>query len=204
MFLDVSLTQAMVAFQGYMLIQAVIEGDRPEVLAVPSGVYPTADGWVSLAVINEPQWPRLAAAIGRPDLVRDERFSTRERRGANHVLLNGIVGEAIKNQGTASLLARLQQSDVPHSRLNGYRELLNDEHIRHTGAVEWLDQPGIGCIPLAMIPGHDRGARASVKAPAVGEHSFEILRELGLTSSEIDTLASTKAVVRPATAILEG
>jgi crotonobetainyl-CoA:carnitine CoA-transferase CaiB-like acyl-CoA transferase len=77
-FLDVSLMQAMTAFQANMLIQTALEGIRPEVLAVPSGTYPTGDGWISIAVINEPQWPRLASAIERPDLIDDDRFSTRE------------------------------------------------------------------------------------------------------------------------------
>src|SRR5256714_2828437 len=83
-FLDVSLAQAMAAFQAYLLVQAALEGSRPEVLAVPSGTYPTADGWISLAVVSEAQWPRLPSAIGRPLPVGDLPLERREQRAGDH------------------------------------------------------------------------------------------------------------------------
>src|SRR5256714_14739106 len=91
-FLDVSLAQAMTAFQANMLVQAALEGSRPEVLAVPSGTYPAAHGWISLAVINEAQWPPLPPAVGRADLVFHPRFQLPWQRRSHPRELNHIVG----------------------------------------------------------------------------------------------------------------
>jgi crotonobetainyl-CoA:carnitine CoA-transferase CaiB-like acyl-CoA transferase len=132
-FIDISLAQGMAAFQAYVLVQAALEGGRPEVLAVPSGTYPTSDGWISLAVVNTAQWPRLAGALRRPDLLDDSRFATRELRRANHAVLNQIVGAETRTQPSAKWLARLEEADVPHSRANSHQELLADEPSRRRG-----------------------------------------------------------------------
>ena len=195
-FLDVSLTQAMAAFQSNMLIQTALEGARPEVLAVPSGTYPTADGWISLAVINEPQWPRLATAIQRPDLIGDDRFKLRQVRRANHLLLNQIVvGETLK-QPTSVWLSRLEAADVPHSRVNTYADLLDDPHFQTTRGVAWIEQPGVGRVPLARIPAAPPADQVRPReAPAIGEHSREVLTMLGLTVTEIEALFTAGVVV---------
>jgi crotonobetainyl-CoA:carnitine CoA-transferase CaiB-like acyl-CoA transferase len=195
-FLDVSLAQAMAAFQANMLIQAALEGDRPEVLAVPSGTYPTADGWISLAVINEPQWPRFASAIGRPELIEDHRFNQREARRANHALLNQLVRDETSKHPTAEWLSRLEAADIPHSKLNGYGDLLDDPHFQAMRAVVMVEQSGVGRIPVAGIPAAPRaGEGAPSEAPAIGEHSFAVLTEFGYGAAEIDALIGAGVVV---------
>lgn len=100
-YLDVSLAQAMLAFQANMLIQSKLEGNSPEVLAVPSGTYQTKYGWIRVAVVTAEQWPRFAEAIGQPSLIDDPRFSTRAARRENHWILNNLVAGIIKRETTA-------------------------------------------------------------------------------------------------------
>jgi crotonobetainyl-CoA:carnitine CoA-transferase CaiB-like acyl-CoA transferase len=197
-FLDVSLTQAMAAFQANMLIQTTLEGTRPEVLAVPSGTYPTADGWISMAVINEPQWPRLASAIGRPDLVDDRRFNVREARRANFVVLNDIIAMETRKRPTKEWLPRLEAADIPHGQVNSYADLLADPQFQAARAVAWIEQANVGRLPVAGIPASPRaGEGAPSQAPSIGEHSREILAELGHKRAEIDALIEAGVIVVP-------
>ena len=196
--LDVSLTQAMAAFQAAMLIQATLEGSRPEVLAVPSGTYPTSDGWISLAAINEAQWLRFPAAIGRPDLKDDDRFRLREARRSNHLALNEIIVGETRKYPTSVWLSRLQAADLPHSKVNGYSDLLADSHFQAVEAVAWIDQAGVGRVPIAGIPAAPGAAqRAPQQAPSVGEHSRAVLAELAYNTAEIDALIGEGVVAEP-------
>lgn len=197
-FLDVSLTQAMAAFQANMLIYTALEGSRPERLAVPSGTYPTADGWISLAIINESQWPRLSLAIGRPDLVDDERFKSREARYSNFVVLNDIVASETRKQSTATWLPLLEAADIPHAQVNSYADLLADPHFQAARGVAWIEQANVGRVPIAGIPAAPRaGEGAPSQAPSIGEHSRALLLELDYSAAEIDALIADGVVAAP-------
>jgi crotonobetainyl-CoA:carnitine CoA-transferase CaiB-like acyl-CoA transferase len=203
-FLDVSLTQAMAAFQANMLIQTTLEGSKPEVLAVPSGTYPTADGWISMAVINEPQWPRLASAIGRPDLVNDLRFKLREARRANSTDLNDIIASETRKLPSAAWLPRLEVADIPHNRVNSYADLLADPQFQAARGVTWIEQANVGRVPVAGIPAAPRaGEGAPSQAPSIGEHSREVLTELRYNPEVIDALIETGVIVVPKAALAE-
>lgn len=195
-FLDVSLTQAMAAFQAYKLIETALEGERPEPLAVPSGTYPTADGWISMSAINEGQWSRLAVALGRADLVDDQRFKVREARRANHLVLNEIIVVETRRRTSAEWLPRLESADIPHARVNTYADLLADSHSQATRAVVWIEQANVGRVPVAGIPAAPRvGEGAPSHAPSIGEHSRAVLAELGYGAIEIDALIAAGVVV---------
>jgi len=195
-FLDVSLTQAMAAFQAYKLIETALEGERPEPLAVPSGTYPTADGWISMSAINEGQWSRLAAALGRTDLVADPRFKMREARRANHLLLSEIIVAETRRQPSAAWLPRLESADIPHNQVNTYADLLADPHFQAARAVAWIEQANVGRVPVAGIPAAPRaGEGAPSQAPSIGQHSRVVLEELGYGATEIDALVAAGVVV---------
>jgi crotonobetainyl-CoA:carnitine CoA-transferase CaiB-like acyl-CoA transferase len=203
-FLDISLTQAMAAFQANMLIQTTLEGSKPEVLAVPSGTYPTADGWISMAVINEPQWPRLASAIGRPDLVNDHRFKLRETRRANSADLNDIIASETRKLPSAAWLPRLELADIPHGQVNSYADLLADPQFQAARGVTWIEQANVGRVPVAGIPAAPRaGEGAPSQAPSIGEHSREVLAELRYDPEVIDALIETGVIVVPKAALTE-
>jgi len=194
-FLDVSLSQAMAAFQAYKLIETALEGERPEPLAVPSGTYPTADGWISMSAINEGQWSRLAAAIGRPDLLDDPRFKAREARRANHLVLHAIIVAETRKEPSAAWLPRLESADIPHSNVNAYVDVLVDPHFEATRAIAWIEQANVGRVPVAGIPAAPRaGEGARSQAPSIGEHSRAVLAELGYGATEIDVLIAAGVV----------
>ena len=78
--IDVSLTQSTAALLGHKLAEYVLEGGAPRALNVPAGSYQTTDGWLMVTLVNEPQYKRLCAAIGREDLASDPRFADFARR----------------------------------------------------------------------------------------------------------------------------
>jgi len=90
----------------------------------------------------------------------------------------------------------LQEADVLHARVQDYGDYFQSEHVRAVEAVRWIEQSGVGSIPMPTIPGvrPPREGDAMVHAPHLGEHSREILAELGHSDQEIDDLAEKGAI----------
>jgi len=197
-YLDVSLTQSMAALQAYKLIEATLGSGKQEALAVPSGTFRTADGWLTTAVVTEEQWRRLGPALGRPEIVGDPRWTTPDGRRANKDPLLALMHEVFAARGTEDWLQRLGQADILANRVNGYAEFLADPHVAATGTVAWIDHPEIGRVPMAGIPAAALpGQGAPAICPAIGEHSRAVLGELGLDAAAIEALIRAGVVTEP-------
>jgi len=200
-YLDVSLAQSMAALQAYKLIEATMETGKPEGLAVPAGTFRTADGWITMGVVTEVQWQRLCPAIGRPELANDPRYATFADRRASRDALMALIQEIFATQPSATWLERLGKADILTNRVNDYGDFLADPHVAATGAVRWIEQPGVGRMPVAAIPAAEPGPEAVLLSPAVGQHSRPVLSELGLSATEIDALVAQGVVAEAKAAV---
>jgi crotonobetainyl-CoA:carnitine CoA-transferase CaiB-like acyl-CoA transferase len=197
-YLDVSLTQSMAAFQANKLVEAVLEPGAPELLAIPGGTFRTVDGWISIAVVTEEQWQRLCPALGRPELANDPRYATFAGRRGSKDSLMAAMHEVFATRTSDDWIACLGQADVLANRVNSYVDFLGDPHVAATHTVTWVEQPAVGRIPIAGMPGAARPNQgAPAIAPAIGEHSRAVLAELGLGTAEIDTLFAEGVAVEP-------
>jgi len=149
---------------------------------VPYGAYRVGDGsTVNLAVQNDGQWRRLCAIVLRaPELADDARFRTNELRLANRTELEPLVESLLAEDTRASAEARLVEADVPFGTVNRVEDVLEHPQLAARGRWFEVSSPA-GQLRALHHPMNLAGLeRPSAAVPALGEHTAEVLRELGL------------------------
>jgi len=176
--LDVSLMQAAVALMGCNIAEQGFLGHAPAQANVPAGTYQGSDGgWVMVAMLREPEFPQMCSVLELPDLSADPRFATFADRARNRDELLPIIREAFLKRPAAEWVQRFHAARMLCDKVNTPLDWLADPHVRTVGAVVPLEQPGLGTLPFPALPGLGPW---SVPAPALGEHTREVLAELGL------------------------
>jgi len=195
-YLDVSLMQAATALQSIRLMASHLDGGTIRA----SGVFQTADGWMTIAAVADRDWRGLCEAMGRPELGDDARFATLAARTANVKAFYDVVRPAIAAEPWAVWSERLTKARIMHERVNSYAEFLDQPQVRETGLIQWLAQSGVGQpVPLPSLPGvtGQAGGTPRGNAPATGQHTTEILAEHGFAAAEIDSLLKQGVVAAP-------
>ncbi len=182
-YIEVPLLDAAMSLLTYMAADALETGMDPGPVGsghhsiVPYRAYPTADGHLVLAVIGDKFWPMLCNALGLEDLAAREDLRTNPGRVAARSEIDGALVEAFADLATDEALARLAAAGVPHGRVNGILSAVGSPYAAATGSV--LDIPtGDGGYRIVHGPLYD--GRPLRPAPALGEHTAEILAELGI------------------------
>ena len=160
--------------------------------------YRTGDGrWLQLVVIPEDKrWPQLARAVGRAELIEDPRFTTRPDRHANHRALIHELDDAFATADLATWRRRLDEHGVAYGVITTLRDIPEDRQMLESGALAPLDDPQAGARHVISSPIWIDGAprRKPSRAPEIGEHSAEILREHGFSVDEIEALRESGAI----------
>jgi len=150
---------------------------------VPYGAYQVGDGTtVNLAVQNDGQWRRLCSvALRRPELADDPRFATNERRLANRAELEPLIEAAFAGATRVEVETRLAEADVPFGSINDLLRVIEHEQLAARG--RWFDVPSeVGALRALHHPFNISGLeRPAGKVPALGEHTDQVLAELGLS-----------------------
>jgi crotonobetainyl-CoA:carnitine CoA-transferase CaiB-like acyl-CoA transferase len=154
--------------------------------------YRTRDGYLALLVYSDEQWREFLALVDRTDLIGKGMFATMNSRADNAVEVYGFVEAAIAEKTTSDWLALLDGSDLPCAEVPELENLFEDEHLVAVDFFKELDHPTEGRIRSTDIPSQWSESRPEVtrQAPRLGEHSREILGELGLSDDEIETMAA--------------
>ena len=144
--------------------------------------YATADGHLCLIAVTDAQWVRFLRVIERPELIADPRFVGTAARSANIDFVYGEVAVALRRHTTAEWLRRLADADIPHGRANSLEDLLEDGYLREVGFFRDGEHPTEGTTKTLAIPVQYSGTPGSIRrlAPGLGEHTAEVLAEIGL------------------------
>ncbi|SAI65417.1 acyl-CoA transferase [Bordetella ansorpii] len=162
----------------------------------PQRTFACADGDIIIVVGNDAQFVTLCDVIGRPELARDERFATNGRRVRNQAELDPILDEILASQPRAHWLAKLKDAGVPAGSINSVAEVFEDEQVVHRGMLRHLPHPAAGLVPQVMTPLRFGGAdlRVDRAPPLLGEHTHEVLAELGLSDARIEDYRARKII----------
>jgi len=174
------------------------EGNRNPALT-PAEAFPTADGWLNVVLLNPDQYARLTEILDDPEL-KAPRFATNEDRLANYKEFRARMEAALGTATTAQWVERMEKAQLAAGPIYEFDEVFEDAQVRHLGLVAEFEQPGLGPTRVLNFPSRASLTPASIRRPAplIGEHTDEVLKELGVAAEEIDRLAAASVIARAA------
>ncbi|MEX0761773.1 MAG: CaiB/BaiF CoA-transferase family protein [Dehalococcoidia bacterium] len=162
-----------------------VGNDHPT--SIPTGVFPTSDGYINIAVAGQALYERFCDAIGTPHLKTDDRFKSAALRSKNRAELNAAISEVTVTRDSQHWIDLLNKAGCPCGPINSMDEVFADPQVQHLQMAAPVDHPDLGrfdivnqAIKLSRTPSAIRTA-----TPAQGEHTDAILAELGYDNATI-------------------
>jgi crotonobetainyl-CoA:carnitine CoA-transferase CaiB-like acyl-CoA transferase len=194
---DVSLRDAFLALQACWFTSFLATGTQPGRLGAgspftaPTDVFPTMDGCIVLAVVNSKHWRILCGVLGLHRLVDDCRFGSNEARVTNAAELRELVTAALAGRSTEQWIELFDEAGIPAGQVYDYRQVVDDVQIRHNEMVLEFDHPTAGTVMTQGVPFWLDGEKNpdTTPSPTLGQHTREVLIELGCPTAVADTLA---------------
>ncbi|HEX6989532.1 MAG TPA: CoA transferase [Bacillota bacterium] len=202
---DTSLLEAGIAYTVWESASYFATGEVPQPtgtahrLTAPYQAFPTRDGHVIVGGANQANWERICRALERPDLVDDERFRTPADRMRNREELVALLEEIFRARTTGEWLERLAREGVPSGPVYDLAQVYADPHVEAREMVVSRSHPVAGDVRMIGVPVKLSRTPGAVHRPApmLGEHTAEVLAELGFDAGRIRALASA-GVTAPA------
>jgi len=202
--IDVSMLEATLATMGWVVSNWLIAGVEPlpggneNVTSAPSGTFAAADGPLNIAANKQEQWESLCDLLNRPDLLDHPDYRTREDRKRNRLALKADLERTLQTRRAGEWAGDLNRAGVPAGAVLSVPDILEHPQIRDRGMIATFDAvPGTGRdIQVVRTGVKMNGMPPAVETPPprLGEHNYEIYRELGLSDEEIDRLAADSVV----------
>lgn len=163
---------------------------------VPYNAYPTRDGMIALSVGNDGQFQTFCNAVGQDTWADDARFARNRDRVENRAACDAMISDLLKTDDTAAWLDKLQSAGVSCAPINTVDQALTAEHTIARGLVTKAIHSAEGEIDLPGIPFRFSDTAAAVRRapPTLGEHTEEVLREIGKSADDIARLRESGAI----------
>jgi formyl-CoA transferase len=191
-----SLLQAGVSLLDFQAARYLFDGEVPPQVgndhptSMPTSAYRTKDGHINVAASGEGMWKSLCTAIGREDMLADPDFKGGKKRAENRKKLNAAIEQALLKKSGAEWIEILNKAGIPCGPIYSIDQMFADPQVKHLGVAAPVEHPALGrkqvlanAAVLSRTP-----ARVVAATPEVGEHTDEILSELGYATPEIDQL----------------
>ena len=163
---------------------------------VPYETFATSDGEIVVAVGSERQWPRFCAAIGAPELADDPRFATNGDRVTARATLRPLIAERLAARSTDAWLAALTAADIPCGPITDVLTAFQSPEATARSMLVEVEHPAFGVLRQAGIPIEFGATPGAVRTapPLLGEHTDEVLAELGIGGDEVGRLRAQGVV----------
>jgi crotonobetainyl-CoA:carnitine CoA-transferase CaiB-like acyl-CoA transferase len=200
--IDASLLETPIAWSVYEAAAHFTTGAVPPRLGpghrtnAPYQAFRTADGWINLGGGSPTFWPRICTVLGVAELVDDPRFTTPTLRVRNRKALEALLEARFATAPTSVWLERLEAAGVPVGPILTYDQVFADPHVRHRRMAVEVEHPRAGRTRVLGVPVKLSGTPGAVRrpAPTLGQHTDEVLRELGYDETALRDLRARKVV----------
>ncbi len=162
--------------------------------SVPYGTFECADMPVVIAIMTDASWRGLCVALGIKELSDDERFASAAARAKNREAIHQMICPIIRAYNSRDLLELLEEHNVPHAPVNTIEQAFAEEHTSAREMVLELEHEQYGPISVTSLPLKGLMRNKHTAPPLHGEHTVDVLLELGLSQVEIDELLSRSVV----------
>ncbi|MDR1387684.1 MAG: CoA transferase [Propionibacteriaceae bacterium] len=197
-----SMLESQVSIMNYFFADYWLKGIVPKPmgtanrLGIPNQAFPTTDGWVVISNANESMWRRCCVGLGIPEVGTDPRFESLARRYENAEALIATVTAATRSKTTAECLAALEAEGVSCAPVNSLDQVAHDPQLERLGAFLEVPRGDGGTARVVATPVHYSASPLDVRrgVPTLGQHTEEVLRQLGLTDSELAELVRAGAI----------
>jgi crotonobetainyl-CoA:carnitine CoA-transferase CaiB-like acyl-CoA transferase len=191
--LHTSLLESMVYMMDFQTSRFLIDGDVAtqagnfHPTSIPTGVYKARDGYMNIAVFGSKIWERFCNILGAPQWLADARYHDKAQRSVNRESLNAEINARLAAHDRAYWVQQFNEGGVACGLINNMGEVFDEPQIQHLGMVKnvvssWQGEQRLVGQPVQLERTPSTIARA---APRRGEHSEEILTELGLSGDDI-------------------
>ncbi|MGH9752630.1 MAG: CaiB/BaiF CoA transferase family protein [Blastocatellia bacterium] len=163
----------------------------------PSDTYRTKDGWIIIHVIGNPMFERWAKLVGRADLIDDPRCADDITRANNHQLITEAMNAWTDQRTTEEAMRELEEARVPCGKVYELSEVFDDPQVKARELVSFIEYPGSAKpVPISNTPVRLSETPGEVRrrAPMLGEHTDEVLYELGFGDEEVAVFHATGVI----------
>nr|WP_312989869.1 CaiB/BaiF CoA-transferase family protein [Comamonas koreensis] len=201
-YVDTSLYEASLIHTYWQVAMAFATGESAgpmgsaHPVAAPYQAIPTQDGWINIGAVSQATWVGMTRVLQLEHLLEDERFASNRERMAHRDLLISIITEAMRSNTTDHWVEKFEQAGVPAGPVRKIKDMLEDPQTLARDMVIEVDHPVAGQVQALGLPikfSHGNGVTRR-GAPQYGEHTAEVLQELGYSSDDIAALAASQAV----------
>lgn len=197
-----SLFESAIAWLPYQIIGYLASGARPMrwgtelAMLVPYGAYQARDGFLVIAVGTESLWVRLCGALDRPDLVADSRYASNPSRVENRETLRVALEEVLAKKTVEDWVVILEQAGIPASPINEIPDVVEHPEMQASRMLQSANHPMIPDLELLRSPVSldGRHSYSEFPPPLQGEHTVEVLVELGLSVERIQQLIAEEII----------
>ena len=197
-----SLLMSQIALMDFQAARYLMKGEVPPQVgndhptSMPTSAYQTKDGYLNIGASGEGMWKRLCGAFTRPDLYEQAEFTGEVNRAKNRIALNEAINKVTATRTTADWIELLNKAGVPSGPVYTLDQVFADPQVKHIGAAATVKHPTLGeikvvnnAVGLSRTP-----ATMATATPELGQHTDEVLSELGYSSADIAALRSRKVI----------